>query len=122
MKPVHWAVLGGGLAVLAIAGYKGAAAITVNADLNAPPVQPADPRDTDMHAAMSALNQPDGHRQNVCLPHQHFDGYVYTAHRFPRTVGGEITALIHHGYTSAGIPAKGDLAEWMIRPPSEVAW
>lgn len=122
MKPIHWAILLGGLGALALAGYKGAASLAVNADFNAPPVQPADDRDTDLEQAMNGLNQPDGHRQHVCLPHQHYDGYVFTPHRFPRTVGGELTSAIHHGHTSAGIPAKGDLSEWMVRPPSEVAW
>lgn len=122
MKPVHGLVLGVVLGGLAFAAYKGGAALTVNADLNAPVQQPADDRDTDLERALGGLNQPDGHKQHVCLPHQHFNGYVFTPHRFPRTVGGEITAAIHHGFSSMGIPAKGDLAEWMVRPPSEAAW
>ena len=53
-----------------------------------------------------------------CHPEQHHAGYVYTKHRFPRTVGGEITALIHRGYSTMRVPASADV-QWLIAPPSE---
>lgn len=54
-----------------------------------------------------------------CHPQQHHAGYVYTPHRYPRTAGGEITALIHHGYSSMRVPMEQDV-QWLIAPPSEV--
>ena len=54
-----------------------------------------------------------------CHPEQHHFGYVYTPHRFPRTVGGEITAVIHRGFSTMRVPNVTDV-QWIIAPPSEV--
>jgi hypothetical protein len=54
-----------------------------------------------------------------CHPEQHHHGYVYTPHRFPRTCGGEITAVIHRGFSPMRVPMSQDV-QWLIAPPSEV--
>lgn len=46
------------------------------------------------------------------------DGYVYTAHRYPRVIGGEISNAIHHGFQSMALPQEGDML-WLSAPPSE---
>jgi len=57
-----------------------------------------------------------------CHPEQHHAGYVYTPHRYPRAVGGEITALVHNGYSSMRVPGANPDVQWIIAPPSEVMW
>jgi hypothetical protein len=112
------------LLFLAWLAYQLATRITDNGDLNTPPRQPADERDGDMSGLMAGLNPLDGsvkHAQ-VCEPHQHYRGYRYLPHRYPRTVGGELTNTIHHGFSSMRLPAASDVALWMANPPSEVAW
>lgn len=63
----------------------------------------------------------DGH-QHLCQPHQHHSGYTWTPHRYPRTVGGEITATIHHGYSPMRVAANTPDAQWIVNPPTEIAW
>ena len=48
-------------------------------------------------------------------------GYVYTPHRYPRACGGELTALIHMGFSPMRIPNRPDI-QWMIAPPSEAMY
>lgn len=64
---------------------------------------------------------PDPSAPCVCSADQHHSGYTYTPHRYPRTAGGEITAIIHRGYSTMRIPRSDDV-QWMIAPPSEVMW
>lgn len=45
-------------------------------------------------------------------------GWVFTPHRYPRVVGGEITAVIHHGFQTMALPQDGDML-WLSAPPSE---
>lgn len=45
-------------------------------------------------------------------------GLVYTPHRYPSTCGAEITTLIHRGYSTAALPAEGDMT-WLSAAPSE---
>ena len=113
-----------GLALLVWVGYQLAGRMTDNADLNAPTVQPPDERDGGMASVMARLNPLDGsHRHSaVCEPKHHYSGYVFLPCRYPRTVGGEITNAIHHGYSSMRLPAANDVSLWMANPPSEVAW
>ena len=67
------------------------------------------------------LSAPDGYH-HMCKPHQHHHGYVYTPHRYPRVVGGELTAVIHRGYSTMRVPEATPDADWIVSPPSEVAW
>ena len=113
-----------GLAVLAWLAYQGATRISDNADLNTPPSQDPDERDGGMASVMARLNPLDGspRHYHVAEPRHHYQGYVFLPCRYPRTVGGEITNTIHHGYSSMRLPAANDVSLWMANPPSEVAW
>ena len=110
MKRGHWLVLGGavGLAVLLWltmqhpTGY-----------FNQPPAQPAPDDD------LSRLVDPHPDHPLFCQPQDFHAGYVYTPHRYPRTAGGEITALIHKGFSPMRVPNVQDV-QWLIAPPSEV--
>lgn len=46
---------------------------------------------------------------------------VFTAHRYPRVSGGNITALIHNGFDQMRKPAPQD-TDWFLKPPAEEAW
>jgi len=113
-----------GLAVLAWFGYTQANRLAPNADLNTPPRQPQDERDDGMASVLAGLNPLDAspRHSHVCPAHHHYQGYVYLPCRYPRTVGGEITNAIHHGYSSMRLPAANDISLWLSNPPSEVAW
>lgn len=119
MEDKHWAFLALVMAALAYAGYEFARGSRRNADLTAPPRQPA-PEDFDAQARLGFLVAPDGYSR-VCQPAEHHAGYVYTRHRYPRTTGGEITSAIHHGFSSMRVPNVQDV-QWLISPPSEAAW
>lgn len=41
---------------------------------------------------------------------------IFTPHRYPTVSGGNITALIHKGFSSMGQPAPQD-DDWLIEPP-----
>jgi hypothetical protein len=56
----------------------------------------------------------------VVGPNQLIGGYAYHPHRYPKLCGGEITTLLHRGFSTASIPAEDDM-EWLTKPPSEVA-
>ena len=56
-----------------------------------------------------------------CHPEQFHAGYFYTPHRYPRVAGGEITAVIHKGFSTMRVPQVPDV-QWIIAPPSEVMW
>lgn len=119
LSPEQWAFCGVLLAALGYAGYRLAGMSRRNADLTAPPRQPS-PESYDALARLGFLAAVDGHSV-VCQPEDHHHGYVYTPHRFPRTVGGEITSAIHHGFSSMRVPNVQDV-QWIIAPPSEAAW
>ena len=112
------------LGVLAWLAYQGANQLSDNADLNTPPVQPQDERDGGAASVMARLNPLDGSPRHchIAEPRLHYQGYVYLPHRYPRTVGGEITNAIHHGFSSMRLPRNNDVSLWMANPPSEVAW
>lgn len=114
MKSGHY------LALLAAAGIVGALMLVMgqqsaSAHFNAPPEQPN--ADDDLSRLQD--HSPDGHPSVLCQPQDHYAGYTYTPHRFPRTCGGEITALIHKGYGTMRVPNVEDV-QWLIAPPSEV--
>ena len=103
---------------LAITGALGYTAFRVssNAGFSAPSKQaaPADPL-----AGFGGHNL-DGRPGNVCEPEVHLNGYVYTRHRYPRQAGGEITAVIHRGFSAMRVPQDTPDAQWIVAPPSEV--
>lgn len=105
MKTEHWAAIAGGVLVIWLwTRHSG------NTGFNQPQAQPQP--DDDL-SRLTDIGAPH------CHPQQHHAGYVYTPHRFPRTVGGEITAVIHRGYSSMRVPMSTDV-QWLIAPPSEV--
>ena len=56
----------------------------------------------------------------VLLEEQHEGPVMWTAHRYPRVCGQEITTLIHHdGHSAAAIPRTPE-SFWLTRPPSEL--
>lgn len=112
MKPVHWVALAtGALAAL----YFGSRIIGggKTGGFNAPPKQPV-PED-DLHDMLN----PHPEHPVICHRDSHHHGYVYTPHRYPRVSGGEITAVIHRGFSTMRVPDVADV-QWMIAPPSEV--
>ena len=112
-------LLGVVLAALAYAGYELASRSRENADLTAPPRQPS-PEQYDALARLGFMVAQDGHSV-ICQPEDHHHGYTYTPHRYPRTVGGEVSSAIHHGFSSMRVPNVQDV-QWLISPPSEAAW
>jgi hypothetical protein len=44
---------------------------------------------------------------------------VYTRHRYPEVVGGELTTAIHYGHSRLSVPHERDM-NWITCPPSEV--
>ena len=118
LKPEQWLALGLVLLAVAYGSYLVVTRLRPNGDLTAPPKQPV-PED-DLFAGNAGLWSPDGHGV-LCHPDQHHAGYTYTRHRYPATHGNEITALIHHGFSTMRVPNVNDV-QWIISPPSEVAW
>lgn len=108
------------LAALAVGGRMLGEHLAAQKQATAPPAQ-AYPTSYEAQARESFLVQADGHQQ-VCLPEQHFGGYVYEKHRYPRAVGGEVSALLHKGYSTFSVPASSAFSQWIVDPPSEVAW
>ncbi len=111
MKRGHWVALGAAVALTVwlvtrvIGGGQ-------TGGFPAPEKQPVP--DDDLHEYLN------GHPDHpvVCGRADHHAGYTYTPHRYPRMTGGEITTLIHRGYSSMRIPNIADV-QWMIAPPSE---
>lgn len=114
MKTGHWIALGAAGALITVLIWP-----LLDPDntggFGAPAAQPE--ADTDLEEAMD--HSPDGHNGRLCLPSEHHAGYTYTPHRYPRTTGGEITALIHRGFSPMRVPNVSDV-QWLIAPPSEV--
>lgn len=108
MKTWQWAAVG----VAAIVGAYTWQGFRPSSGFNQPPRQP---RPDDDIARLTDSAAPH------CHPQQHHAGYVYTPHRFPRTTGGEVTALIHKGYSTMRVPNVNDV-QWIIAPPSEAMW
>ena len=51
---------------------------------------------------------------------QLMNGIAYHPHRYPKLCGGEITTLLHRGWSTVSLPAEGDM-DWLSQPPSEVS-
>lgn len=114
MKTGHWVALGAaGVAAAYLATRVLGGGQT--GGFNAPPAQP--PPDDDLHDLLS----PHPDYPVICHRDDHHAGYVYTPHRYPRVCGGEITAAIHRGFSSMRVPNVADV-QWLIAPPSEVAF
>ena len=118
LKPEQWAGLGLVLLAVIWIGYQGASRLSPNADLTAPQKQPAP--EGNEPAGNIGLTAADGYSK-LCQPREHHAGYTYTPHRYPRSAGGEVTNLIHHGYSQMRVPNVDDV-QWIISPPSEAAW
>ncbi len=112
MKRGHWLVIGGAGALIVLLWWSMGHQAS---GFNQPPLQPE--ADTDLEKAMDM--SPDGHPSHMVPPSGHHAGYTYTPHRYPRTTGGEITALIHRGFSPMRVPDSADV-QWLIAPPSEV--
>jgi hypothetical protein len=112
LQPVHWVAIatGAGVAGFLITRVIGGGQ---TGGFNAPPKQPA-PED-DLHDLLN----PHPDHPVICHRDDHHAGYVYTPHRYPRVTGGEITAVIHRGFSPMRVPNKADI-QWLIAPPSEV--
>lgn len=108
MKPGHWLALGVGAAFAAWLWMQQSSKL---GGFNQPPRQ-ASP-DDDL-ARLTGSGAPH------CHPEQHHAGYVYTPHRYPRSTGGEITAVIHKGFSTMRVPRDTPDVQWIIAPPSEV--
>jgi len=61
--------------------------------------------------------------------YEHFDAkltidgqnLVKSRHRYPTVTGGNISTLIHRGFSQLRLPAPQD-RKWMECPPAEVMW
>ena len=114
LKPGHWAALA---VVAALVAYLATRVLGTDATggFNAPPRQPQP--DDDLHDYIN----PHPDHPVVCGRADHHAGYVYTPHRYPRMYGGEVTAAIHRGWSPMRVPNVADV-QWLIAPPSEVAF
>lgn len=107
MKHLELAVLG--LAGVAVAGV-GYLAVRSAGPLAAPATQP--PREAE---------QDEEFAPHLCAKSEHLQEVVFLPHRYPERCGMGLTAVIHHGFSGIRIPASPE-AQWMVNPPSEVAW
>jgi hypothetical protein len=112
MKQAHWIGLSAAAAVLAYLLYALRQAHPTGG-FNQPQAQPVP--DSDLNRLVS----PHSDHPLFCQPEDHHAGYVYTPHRYPRFCGGDVSAVIHHGFSPMRIPNIQDM-QWLIAPPSEV--
>jgi hypothetical protein len=119
LRPHQWAFLAVVVAALGWMGYEISALSVGNGGLPNPQRQ-AVPDEGEAALRVGSFRAVDGHSV-LCHPEDHHGGYVYTRHRYPRTVGGEVTNAIHKGFSSMRVPTSGE-AQWIVSPPSEVAW
>lgn len=118
MTRLQWVMAGGAVLVLGGAAWATFAAGDGAGDLAKPKDQPAPVDDIARFTTYSR----DGHPGHLCEPQDHTAGYVYARHRYPRTVGGEISAVIHRGFSTMRVPAGTPDEQWIIAPPSEAAF
>jgi hypothetical protein len=111
MKPGHWLALAVAAAIIGGVLLAG----PPRGGFAQPPKQPQPDDD------LARLTDPHPDHPLFCQPEDHHAGYVYTAHRYPRVAGGEITAAIHRGFGPMRIPDMADV-QWLIAPPSEVSF
>lgn len=66
-----------------------------------------------------AFDIPEPVQPVLCMPDEHLGQVVYTKHRYPDRVGGELTTVMHYGHSALSVPSVTD-GQWIINPPSEV--
>ena len=64
-------------------------------------------------------NIPDPVQPLLCMPNETVGDVVYSQHRYPDRIGGELTAVIHYGHSILSVPNVKD-SQWITAPPSEV--
>jgi len=106
------------LVLAVIAGYAGSRVVGKGktGGFGKPPKQATPDDDSGWYAA-----NPHPEHPVLCHPDQHPAGVVFTPHRFPPHVGGQITTLIHRGWVTAGVPDRTPDVQWIVAPPSEVS-
>jgi hypothetical protein len=120
LEPKQWLMISLLVAAVGYIGFELAGLMTENAGMPNPQKQAA-PDDLESEARIGMFRAIDGHSV-LCHPEDHHAGYTYTPHRYPRTVGPEITNAIHRGFSSMRVPTDTPDAQWIISPPSEAAW
>ena len=115
MTRLQWVMAGTAIVVLGGAAWATMSSGQGAGDLAKPKAQPAPADDIARFTTYSK----DGHPGHLCEPSQHHAGYVYTRHRYPRAVGGEISAVIHHGFSTMRVPSGTPDEQWIVAPPSE---
>lgn len=55
----------------------------------------------------------------ICLPDETVGDVVYSQHRYPDRIGGELTTVMHYGHSALSVPSVTD-SNWITAPPSEV--
>lgn len=73
---------------------------------------------TGWNAALDACTEHEFFRPHNAVVGQ---GVTYTPHRYPNVTGGNITTLIHRGFSQLRQKAPQD-SKWITRPPSEEMW
>ncbi|HXZ71598.1 MAG TPA: hypothetical protein VEH31_12125 [Streptosporangiaceae bacterium] len=111
MKTGHWVALGAAVLLAVLFGSRVLGGGQTGG-FNQPPSQPLPDDD------LARLTDPHPDHPRFCQPEQHHAGYVYTPHRYPQTIGGEISNAIHRGWSQMRIPRIDDV-QWLIAPPSE---
>ncbi len=117
----QWVMLGLVLVLVGFGGFQVVAWLGGNNGGMPRPDRQAEPDDFEAALRIGMMRAVDGHSV-LCHPEDHHAGYVYTSHRYPRAVGGEISNSIHHGFSQMRVPAGTPDEQWIISPPSEAAW
>ena len=66
----------------------------------------------------SLYSVPEPVQRVLCNPDEHYGDMIFTKHRYPARVGGEVTTVIHYGHSAMAVPNEKDL-QWLVNPPSE---
>ena len=64
-------------------------------------------------------NVPEPVQPVLCMPDEHVGDVVYSQHRYPDRIGGELTTVMHYGHSILSVPSVTD-SQWITAPPSEV--
>jgi hypothetical protein len=120
IRPHQWLFLAIVVAAVGYAGFEITAQLGGGNGGMKQPDRQAAPDDAEAALRIGWHRAVDGHSV-ICHPEDHHAGYTYTRHRYPRTVGGEVTNTIHRGFSSMRVP-NSDSVQWLISPPSEAAW
>jgi len=114
VKPVHWVIIAAAILITGGAAWA-AMSSSPGGDLAQPEKQPSPIDDVARFTTYSA----DGHPGHLLPAADHHAGYTYTPHRYPRCVGGEITAVLHRGFATMRVPSGTPDEQWITAPPSE---